>query len=635
MKVNFKIALIASVIMLVSLSLIISNYMSYNNLKDVAINDIKSGLQNRVEREAETLENYLNGKIVAVDRVADFYEEFFTIDGGEDIKRLEIASRAMNLSFVMVGYDDGRAYASGDTWEEGIAPSSYVTSQRPWYEQANNNPKPSLSNIYQDATTNKYVVSAMKDFGDGIILADIPLNFLDKSTANIKSDIAYAVVMTEEGIILSTTSKNVKTGESIKNHPTLSLLYQNAIKQHDGFIEYELNGEKKLAFTRKIYLDNSKSLYLITGMTRDDLFADVDIVARNSIITTLIMIAISALIMILVLRVVYKPVVALRDMLNKISNGDADLTQRLIVVNENDDLGKICNYINHWISDNQNTMIQIKSVSDNLGNVVNSIRSNSLNNIEILNEHVAQTEQVVTAIEEMNVTARSVAESASQASEVTQKANQTGEKSRYIVDEAQQSVISLVSDVEKAASGVKRMSEETQNISTITDVIGGIAEQTNLLALNAAIEAARAGEQGRGFAVVADEVRQLASRTQTSTSEIDTALGGLTDSSENIVKSMDNTRISVEHAAEQTSAVGSSLSLLSDAITEINDITGQIATAAEEQTSVSVEISKNMTEISHMANTVNENVCKTAENVESMADMYDQLNKIVGNSKIQ
>ena len=130
-------------------------------------------------------------------------------------------------------------------------------------------------------------------------------------------------------------------------------------------------------------------------------------------------------------------------------------------------------------------------------------------------------------------------------------------------------------------------------------------------------------------------MRQLASRTQTSTSEIDTALGGLTDSSENIVKSMDNTRISVEHAAEQTSAVGSSLSLLSDAITEINDITGQIATAAEEQTSVSVEISKNMTEISHMANTVNENVCKTAENVESMADMYDQLNKIVGNSKIQ
>ena len=635
-KINFKVALLASVAALVSVSLIVSNYMCYENLKEISINGTKTHLRDKVEKESENLENFIASKLIAVGGVSDFYKTHSSTGAENDVRRLEIASRSMDLGFVMVGYNDGRAYAGGSTvtWKDGIAPSDFVPSSRPWFSQAKSTRDAFLSEIYRDSATNQYIVSAGKDFGDGVILADIPLGILDSSTQGIASDISFGVIITDDGVVLSTTSEGVKISENIKNYPSLSNLYQFATKHHEGFIDYEMNGIKKLAFTHEINVGNSKKWYAITGVTHEDLFADVDIMARNAVITTLVMILVSVFIMILVLRVVYKPVISLRDVLAKMSQGEADLTQRLTVANKDDDLGKITIHINEWISDNQNTMLQIKSVSDELGRVVNNVRDNSSNNLAILSEHVGQTEQVVTAIEEMNVTARSVAESASQAAEVTQSANTTGEESRLIVEEAQQSVIALVGEVENAVSGVQTMSNESENITSITDVIGGIAEQTNLLALNAAIEAARAGEYGRGFAVVADEVRSLASRTQTSTSEIDTAVGSLTSSSTAIVSAMDETKRSCEKTAEQTSIVGDSLGALSDAISEINGITEQIATAAEEQTSVSEEISKNMTETSHMANTVNENIQETASNVETMASMYEQLNSIVGNSKI-
>ena len=635
-KINFKVALIASVIALVSASLIVSNYMCYLNLKEISTSGIKEHLRSKVEKESEVLEDFLNNKLHAIGNMADFYRTNPSADFGSDLRRMQIVALSLDLGFVMVGYNDGRAYAGGSdaTWKNGIAPSDYVPSSRPWFKQAKKTRDAFLSEVYRDAASNQYIVSMGKDFGDGVLLTDIPLGILDEISQNITDNASYGVILTDDGVILSSTTNAVKVGESLKDHPILSSVYETLTKQHEGFIDYELNGVKKTVFTHEILIGNSKKWYALSGITYDVLFADVDEMGRNAIFTTIAMVIVSALLMILVLRLVYKPIIALRDTLNNMAKGEADLTKRLTVVNENDDLGKITLNINHWISDNQNTMLQIKSVSDELGKVVNSVRDNSSNNLAILIEHVGQTEQVVTAIEEMNVTARSVAESASQAAEVTQSANTTGEESRVIVQEAQQSVIALVSEVENAVSGVQTMSSESENITSITDVIGGIAEQTNLLALNAAIEAARAGEYGRGFAVVADEVRSLASRTQASTSEIDMAVGSLTSSSTAIVNAMDETKASCERTAEQTSIVGESLGALSDAISEINGITEQIATAAEEQTSVSEEISKSMTEISHMANTVNQNIQETANNVESMAAMYDQLNAIVGNSKI-
>ncbi|MGC9458560.1 methyl-accepting chemotaxis protein, partial [Vibrio genomosp. F10] len=145
--------------------------------------------------------------------------------------------------------------------------------------------------------------------------------------------------------------------------------------------------------------------------------------------------------------------------------------------------------------------------------------------------------------------AESMATDAANTAQLTHNANEAGNNSKQTAMNAQSNVSELVSDVENSAEQVQKMSNETDSITTILGVIGAIAEQTNLLALNAAIEAARAGEQGRGFAVVADEVRNLASRTKTSTEEIETALGSLLKGSQSVVESMDVTKNRCEHTA--------------------------------------------------------------------------------------
>jgi methyl-accepting chemotaxis protein len=169
------------------------------------------------------------------------------------------------------------------------------------------------------------------------------------------------------------------------------------------------------------------------------------------------------------------------------------------------------------------------------------------------------------------------------------------------------------------------MSAETKEINKVLSVIGDIAEQTNLLALNAAIEAARAGEQGRGFAVVADEVRALASRTQSSTEEVEQALSRLLNGNEKVVNAMDGTKTTCDEAYQSTDKVSQSLNELSGFVTSINDLNTQIATAAEEQSSVTQEISRNMASLGEIVSQLNTNGENTVNQAESITVVNEQL----------
>ena len=178
------------------------------------------------------------------------------------------------------------------------------------------------------------------------------------------------------------------------------------------------------------------------------------------------------------------------------------------------------------------------------------------------------------------------------------------------------------------------MASETDGINTVLGVIGDIAEQTNLLALNAAIEAARAGEQGRGFAVVADEVRNLASRTKESTEEIETALASLLKGSQSVVDSMESTKEKCGQTAEGAGQVAESLDVMTDFVTEINDLSTQIAAAAQEQNSVTQELSRNMTAINDIVGELDNNGKQALEDAHSIAEINTRLSGIVGRFKL-
>ncbi|NOI67934.1 methyl-accepting chemotaxis protein [Vibrio sp. 99-8-1] len=337
---------------------------------------------------------------------------------------------------------------------------------------------------------------------------------------------------------------------------------------------------------------------------------------------------------VVLINIAFKPIVSLREVITDLANGSGDLTHRLEVESK-DDLGKIADGINKFIENLQKMMLDVSSSSQNISSEISLLEDQADSNQKLLAAHSSEMEMAVTSINEMSSTADSVAESAATAAKQTQATNTEAEQSKIVVQQAVNNVTALVDEVEHTAQTILNMNKDTEQIAEVLNVIGEIAEQTNLLALNAAIEAARAGEQGRGFAVVADEVRALAGRTRQSTSEIGEMLAKLRTGSEAVVNSMESTKTSCEQTAETTSHVMNSLDLMTDSVIEINDLAAQIATSAEEQSSVTEEINRNMTAIQDMIQTLNANGSDTANSTHQLTGTNAQLVGIVDKFKLQ
>ncbi|EGR2463038.1 methyl-accepting chemotaxis protein [Vibrio cholerae] len=334
------------------------------------------------------------------------------------------------------------------------------------------------------------------------------------------------------------------------------------------------------------------------------------------------------------LHVSFKPLSRLNTLVANLSQGNGDLTQRLAVESK-DEIGQICNSINLFIEKLQQMFIDVADSSKEIDRAVVHLSNQARSNLNTLNQHTQETEQAITAIEEMSASAGSIAQSADDAALLTERTNRYADESKQTVTEAVNSVNGLVNQVSSMAETITRMSEDTKQINSVLQVIGAIAEQTNLLALNAAIEAARAGEQGRGFAVVADEVRALASRTQQSTSQINDMLATLKTTTENVVKEMDSTRIHCEETAERTNHVMDSLNVVTDSVAEMNNLNTLIATSAMEQRQVTHEVSKNMAAIQEMVRKLNMNAAQVTSVSNELQNTSHALSDVVERFRVQ
>ncbi|MDX9767349.1 MAG: methyl-accepting chemotaxis protein [Ectothiorhodospiraceae bacterium] len=245
-----------------------------------------------------------------------------------------------------------------------------------------------------------------------------------------------------------------------------------------------------------------------------------------------------------------------------------------------------------------------------------------------------ETDQVATAMNEMTATVQEVARSASQAAHAAGEANDEAAKGRQVVAATMSAIDRLADEVKHAADVIHKLEGDSNDIGKVLDVISGIAEQTNLLALNAAIEAARAGEHGRGFAVVADEVRTLASRTQTSTLEIQGMIERLQSAAEQAVKVMEQGRKQAEGSVEQAAAAGASLESISRAVATINDMNAQIASASEEQGAVADEINRNIVNISQVADESADGAQRTEAASDELARLATQLQDLVARFRV-
>lgn len=331
--------------------------------------------------------------------------------------------------------------------------------------------------------------------------------------------------------------------------------------------------------------------------------------------------------------IAYRPIENLRVVVTDLAAGEGDLTRRL-EVKSTDDLGQIADGINQFTQSLQDLMLAVANSSNQLGDGVEHIKQNANLNHDLMQNHVQESEQAMTAVTEMSATADSVAESALSASKLTQESTEQAESCKQLVQQSVATINDLVVDVDSMSDSIVTLNDDISEIANVLSVIGGIAEQTNLLALNAAIEAARAGEQGRGFAVVADEVRTLADQTQKSTKEINEMLLKLQSGTTKVEEAMHKTKEGCSRTTEAAEKNTLTLDTMIGSIVEINAINAQIATAAEEQSVTTNEIARNMTTIQSMVVELEQNGVQTQQRVIHIESCKSDLGTVVNHFKL-
>ncbi len=325
----------------------------------------------------------------------------------------------------------------------------------------------------------------------------------------------------------------------------------------------------------------------------------------------------------LMARSVTRPILGVARMLEDIASGEGDLTRRL-AYDKKDELGQLAGWFNRFLDKLQPIIAQVKrSVQDARGTADQSaaIASETSAGME---QQYRQVDQVATASHEMSATAQDVARSAAQAAQAARDADQATREGLTVIDRTTTNIGHLAADMSTAMAQVEGLAANSEKIGSVLEVIRGIAEQTNLLALNAAIEAARAGEAGRGFAVVADEVRNLARRTQESVEETRLVIEHLQSGTTEVVSSMGNSYRQAQGSVEQVGQAVTALRQIGEAVTVISDMNLQIASAAEEQSAVAEEINSNVATIRDVTESLSEQANESARVSQALNSLANQ-----------
>ncbi len=410
-----------------------------------------------------------------------------------------------------------------------------------------------------------------------------------------------------------------------------------ALKLSEGMVNGNLDGgeipslveamNETLSKTKRLLGDFNESALQAFNIT----VADSNEATHQALITTLtlslvailVIVIISASIVVMITGNINTMLVSLKD----IAQGNGDLTKR-IAQNSTDEIGDLIHWFNLFMDKlHQSINEVVKSISP-LASVSDDLGTMTTRTSQITEQQSKATDDVTRSVDEMFISVQNVAQNASSAALAAKEADLEAKAGRAVVTQSVESINDLASEVERAAKVISKLEADTENVGTILDVIKGIAEQTNLLALNAAIEAARAGEQGRGFAVVADEVRTLASRTQDSTQEIQRVIEELQAAAQSAAEVMSHSQVQAKASVEQAAKTDESLATITEKVGSITQMNTEIAAATGEQEKVSNDIKNNVEGIRANAEAAVKNVQEVETASESLLVISTNLRKI-------
>ncbi|WP_417698242.1 methyl-accepting chemotaxis protein [Psychromonas sp.] len=619
-SIGFKQRIILASTLLLGASLLVSNWVSYSTTRAESVAEVERNSYAVLKKVKEDINAWLQSSEVVITSAKKLLNSNDTAKK-EEIAKLLVASTPLDA----VNFADQQGLTVGNA---GVI-DNYDATQEEWYQDAKRANKLIITDIYFDkGISDKYMFSFLDVENNGVIGGDIFLEAVDHFIKDIDFKGAEISIYDADGGLIS-TSGNGKFGDRIVD----KALERQVLTTDNGKFFYQKGSHQQQAVFSDLTLLGGKKWHIVMDIDESIVYQFLDDQLSSAIITAAILILVTIILLWLTLAKVYKPIISLKERIGSLAQGEGDLTQRLDVKG-NDDLAQIAMDVNSFISQLQSMLIDVLTSSAEISEEIKQLKQASLANTQSLKMHSDETNQVVAAITEMSASANAVADNARQTALSTQKTSDEALVSKELVQTSSESVRMLVTEVDTASERINTMNENTQEIVSVLSVIGAIADQTNLLALNAAIEAARAGEQGRGFAVVADEVRSLAARTQTSTAEINEILLKLTSDAGLSVKAMEVTRESCQSTTDNTIRVGSGLDAMVGSIIEVNELSSQIATAASEQSTVADEISRNMSSIQNMVNDLTENGQLTTNSTENLVTANQQLAALVSRFKL-
>lgn len=336
---------------------------------------------------------------------------------------------------------------------------------------------------------------------------------------------------------------------------------------------------------------------------------------------------------VLMARGIAKPLRDMVSMLNDMAQGEGDLTRRL-VTHRQDELGQIAQGFNTFLDKLQGMIKQVVSSVQNVSDSSEHTADIAIRTSLGVHKQLTEIELVATAVHEMTATAQEVASNATQAAEATRNADTAAQHGKATVITTANTISHLADEIMRAASAVQTLEQDSKNINSILISIRSIAEQTNLLALNAAIEAARAGEQGRGFAVVADEVRNLAQKTQQATEEIQRMIEQLQTGTHTVVEVMENSQKRTTDCVTHAQQAAAALEEITQAVSVINQMNIQIASAAEEQSAVADDINRNVSNIGNVAEDVSAGAEEASNASAKLTQLAEQQRRLINQFKV-
>jgi len=627
MKLSLKHKLIGASLLAVVLMASALTWLSADQLLTQTRNGVQARVSSLATAASEGISDWISIRKDIASAFNDYSEE------ADVVPYLQQARVAGGFDDIFLGTPYGGMYRSHPERNR----ADYDPRTRPWYKDANNAGKQIITTAYKDAITNALLVTIAEPVrrnGEfiGVVGADVLIDQLINDVINLDAGKnAYAMLIdTQNGTFLAHPNKDLllKPVTTLSNKLTMNNIANAA---DNGSVEQiERAGEQKLYYFQEV--PGTQWIFAIEMDRKTELAAHTELL-RDLIITAIVITLIVVAMVSWLVSFLFRDLGRVSAALEEIASGEGDLTQRL-EPRSDDEVGQLANNFNTFVGNMHAMVSKLGMVSASLSEQAKQTAQHAEERSSRIRQQQDEINMVATAINEMAAATQEIAGNADHTAQNSSEAVSSCVYGGQQVVQTQSSIQNLAQEVQVATGVIQELEAHGNSINTILSTIQGIAEQTNLLALNAAIEAARAGEQGRGFAVVADEVRVLSQRTHASTQEIQQMIETLQGTTAKAVGIMGDSRQLAETSVADADSAAVSLTQIQTAVERISDMATQIASAAEEQASVTSEITRNTVGIRDVSNDLADEAHEAAAQAAQLSELSYELEQEIQRFKL-